>query len=207
MPLGNGELGINLWVEENGDLLFYLGRNDTHSEVGQLCKAGWVSVSLSPNPFAKGAPFRQELKIRDGVCEITAGPTSSAIRLKVFVDAAQPVVHVVGESAARVTVTAKILSWRERPQKPTGRAGIMALGGSPEPVIQAADTFRRGGMVSSQRKLVGLRMEHQAASPGADPRYSARPAAASHLRRMDHGPGLRGERQPHPGDAGPGQNL
>ena len=22
MPIGNGELGINLWVEENGDLLF-----------------------------------------------------------------------------------------------------------------------------------------------------------------------------------------
>ena len=51
MPLGNGVLGINLWVEGNGDLLFYLGRNDTHSEVGQLCKAGKVRVSLVPNPF------------------------------------------------------------------------------------------------------------------------------------------------------------
>jgi hypothetical protein len=141
MPLGNGELGINLWVQQDGDLHFYLGRNDSHSEIGQLCKVGWVSVSLSPNPFVKGAPFRQELKIRDGVCEITAGQAASSVRLKVFVDAAQPVVHVVGESAAPVTVTARILSWRERPQKPTGRAGIMALGGSPEPVIQAADIF------------------------------------------------------------------
>lgn len=29
MPLGNGILGINLWIEENGNLLFYLGRIDT----------------------------------------------------------------------------------------------------------------------------------------------------------------------------------
>ena len=40
MPMGNGELGINLWVEENGDLLFYLGRNDAYSAVSQLCKVG-----------------------------------------------------------------------------------------------------------------------------------------------------------------------
>lgn len=33
MPLGNGELGINLWIKENGDLLFYLSRNDSFSEV------------------------------------------------------------------------------------------------------------------------------------------------------------------------------
>ena len=141
MPLGNGELGINLWVEENGDLLFYLGRNDSHSEIGQLCKAGWVSVSLSPNPFAKGAPFRQELKIRDGVCEITAGPAASSVRLKVFIDAAQSVVHVTGKSASPLTVTARILSWREQPQKPKGNIGLMSQSGSPEPFLQAADIF------------------------------------------------------------------
>ncbi|MCA1597379.1 MAG: DUF5703 domain-containing protein, partial [Chloroflexi bacterium] len=32
MPLGNGELGINLWAEKNGDLLFYLSRSDSLSE-------------------------------------------------------------------------------------------------------------------------------------------------------------------------------
>ena len=86
MPLGNGALGINLWVEENGDLLFYLGRNDSLSEVSQLCKVGKVRISLSPNPFLAGAPLRQHLKLRDGVCEITAGAPGSEVRLKVFVD-------------------------------------------------------------------------------------------------------------------------
>ncbi|MEE4198410.1 MAG: DUF5703 domain-containing protein, partial [Bacteroidales bacterium] len=28
MPAGNGDIGVNLWVEENGDLLFYLSKTD-----------------------------------------------------------------------------------------------------------------------------------------------------------------------------------
>ncbi len=72
MPLGNGEVGINLWVEESGDLHFYISRSDSLSEISRLLKVGQVRVSLSPNPFLTGAPFRQELKLCDGVCEITA---------------------------------------------------------------------------------------------------------------------------------------
>ncbi len=116
MPLGNGALGINLWVEEDGDLLFYLSRNDSYSEVSQLCKVGKVRVSLSPNPFAAGAPFRQELKLREGICEITAGPPDQRVTLKVFVDASAPVVHVVGQSQVPLTVSAKVESWRTVPQ-------------------------------------------------------------------------------------------
>src|SRR5580658_11292949 len=99
MPLGNGEVGINLWVEENGDLLFYISRSDSFSEIDRLLKVGEVRVSLSPNPFVPGAPFRQELKLSDGVCEITAGPPEKKEILRVFVDSDNPVVHVTGESA------------------------------------------------------------------------------------------------------------
>ena len=38
MPLGNGEVGINLWVEEHGDLVFYISRSDALSEVSRLLK-------------------------------------------------------------------------------------------------------------------------------------------------------------------------
>lgn len=40
MPLGNGELGINLWVEPSGDLLFYLSRTDSWSETGRPAEIG-----------------------------------------------------------------------------------------------------------------------------------------------------------------------
>jgi hypothetical protein len=139
--LGNGQLGINLWVESNGDLLFYLGRNDALSEISQLCKVGRVRVSISPNPFTAGAPFRQELSLRDGVCEISAGPPKAAVRIRVFVDAAHPVVHVVGESDAPVLVSATVDSWRTARQKIPAANSIWTLGKAPFDLWQSADQF------------------------------------------------------------------
>lgn len=108
MPIGNGEVGLNVWVEENGDLLFYIARTDSWSECNRLLKLGRVRVSLSPNPFAKGQPFRQELRLRDGQIVITADDAT----LRVFVDADAPVVYVTGESKTPRTVTAKLENWR-----------------------------------------------------------------------------------------------
>ncbi|MEN6449497.1 MAG: DUF5703 domain-containing protein [Thermoguttaceae bacterium] len=108
MPIGNGEVGLNVWVEESGDLLFYLARTDSWSECGRLLKLGRIRVSLSPNPFAGAKAFRQELVLRDGQIVITAGDAT----LRVFVDADAPVVYVTGESATPRTVTAKLENWR-----------------------------------------------------------------------------------------------
>ena len=84
MPLGNGQVGINLWVEEDGDLRFYISRTDSLTEASRLVKVGGVRISLDPNPFKKGMPFRQELKLADGVCEITAGEGSGKVTLTVL---------------------------------------------------------------------------------------------------------------------------
>ncbi|MFH1009179.1 MAG: DUF5703 domain-containing protein [Candidatus Latescibacterota bacterium] len=40
MPIGNGEMGGNLWVEENGDLVFLVSRTDSWDEHERLCKIG-----------------------------------------------------------------------------------------------------------------------------------------------------------------------
>ncbi|MBO9610576.1 MAG: hypothetical protein J7639_31775 [Paenibacillaceae bacterium] len=32
MPVGNGDIGLNVWVEEDGDLLFYIGKTDAWNE-------------------------------------------------------------------------------------------------------------------------------------------------------------------------------
>ncbi len=108
MPIGNGEVGLNVWVEENGDLLFYISRTDTWSECNRLLKLGRVRVHLSPNPFVSGMLFRQALKLRDGQIEITAGDAT----LRVFVDAEAPVVHVFGRGQTPRTVTAMLENWR-----------------------------------------------------------------------------------------------
>ena len=73
MPAGNGDIGINLWVEKNGDLLFYLSKTDAWSENARLLKIGKVRLSLSPNPFKEEIPFIQKLNLEDGLIRIEAG--------------------------------------------------------------------------------------------------------------------------------------
>jgi hypothetical protein len=143
MPLGNGRVGINLWVEADGDLRFYISRTDSLSEVSRLLKVGGVRISLDPNPFKTGAPFRQELRLCDGVCEITAGKGSSQVTLAVFVDSEAPVIHVIGQSASPVKVRAAADVWRTQPRKIAGEelSSSWTLHGSPTPVIESADVF------------------------------------------------------------------
>jgi len=51
MPIGNGEIGANVWVDRSGDLLFYLSRTDAWSENMRLLKLGQIRVALTPCPL------------------------------------------------------------------------------------------------------------------------------------------------------------
>jgi alpha-L-fucosidase 2 len=52
MPLGNGDVALNVWTETNGDLVLLAAKADAWSENGQLLKLGRVRVKLTPNPSA-----------------------------------------------------------------------------------------------------------------------------------------------------------
>ena len=51
MPIGNGEVGLNVWVEPSGDLLFYIARTDAWSECNRLLKLGRIRVRITPMPL------------------------------------------------------------------------------------------------------------------------------------------------------------
>ena len=78
VPIGNGELGASVWIEPGGELVFYLVRTDSYSEICRLLKIGKVRVSFQPAlPTAFGG-FYQELKLRQGRLEVDAGRSSQA---------------------------------------------------------------------------------------------------------------------------------
>jgi hypothetical protein len=117
MPLGNGDIGLNVWTEQNGDVLFYISKTDAWTDDrGGLAKVGRVRVSLTPNPFVAGAPVKQSLLLGDGEIQITGGTTSEPVTLRIWVDANNPVVHVETNSAKPVTVKVTRDPWREPPQ-------------------------------------------------------------------------------------------
>ncbi len=115
MPLGNGDIGLNVWTEENGDILFYISKTDAWNEDGNLVKIGRVRVALSPNPFTPGTAFSQALRLQDGAVEITGGAGPTKIVVRVWVDANYPVVRLESTSAQPVSMKVTLDPWRTAP--------------------------------------------------------------------------------------------
>ena len=113
MPLGNGDIGLNVWVVDGGDLWFYISKTDTWNEFSSLFKLGRVRVSFDPNPFAGRASFEQALVLRNGEITIESTKTDNfGVDLKIWVDANNPVIHVEGTSSADMDVTVDLEMWR-----------------------------------------------------------------------------------------------
>ena len=147
MPLGNGDIGLNVWVEEGGDLLFYISKTDTWSENVCMLKVGRLRVALSPNPFAKGLPFRQALKLGDGEVEIEAGLAAVPILVRVWVDANHPVIRVEAQGRQKFQMRAELELWRTAVRRFEGlelHSGIYGMEGSPDPVLSYPDTIVPG---------------------------------------------------------------
>ena len=115
MPVGGGDIGMNVWVE-NGDLLFYIGRSNTFDENNTLLKQGRIRLTLSPNPFKDAADFRQQLKLEDGYVEVE----SSGCVVKLWADVFHPVAHLEIESDKPVSAQLDYENWRYQDRKVRG---------------------------------------------------------------------------------------
>ncbi|MDQ5929456.1 MAG: hypothetical protein QG594_1235, partial [Bacteroidota bacterium] len=117
MPLGGGDIGLNVWVEK-GDLYFYFSRSGTFDEQNTLLKLGRVKVRVTPNPFKDNQGFYQELKLKDGAVLIAQNNT----KIKLWVDVFKPVIHLDLESKTPLKMTASYESWRYKNRDSKGKA-------------------------------------------------------------------------------------
>jgi hypothetical protein len=127
MPAGNGDIGINLWVEKNGDLQFYLSKTDAWNENARLFKLGKVRLSLSPNPFKDGNYFIQELRLNDGIIHIEGGDQKSPVSVDVWVDANHPVVEIQVKSKTLVQGKVSLEIWRDHRQQVTKKNEVYSF--------------------------------------------------------------------------------
>jgi hypothetical protein len=114
MPVGGGDIGCNVWVEQ-GDLLVYMQRSGSFNELGEYVKLGRLRVRLTPNPFAEPKVFRQELKLEKGHIVIGALGRDAApfsVEIRIWVEVARPVIHLTIEADQAVEVTVAFESWR-----------------------------------------------------------------------------------------------
>ncbi len=115
MPLGNGEIGLNAWIEDSGDLVFYVSRTDSWGDNGRLLKVGKIRIQMDPVPPGAATAFSQALSLLDGTINIQVGEGATETRLRLWVDANHPEIHVDIESATEIQATASIELWRKEP--------------------------------------------------------------------------------------------
>ncbi|MCX6929169.1 MAG: DUF5703 domain-containing protein, partial [Verrucomicrobia bacterium] len=107
MPLGNGDIAAGVYVIEDGDLYLLLSKNDAYNSTGEIYKTGRVRVTLDPNPFRRGKPFRQTLDLAAGSILIEA----NGVVLRVWADANRPLCHVEITAPGEIKVVARPEFW------------------------------------------------------------------------------------------------
>jgi hypothetical protein len=115
MPLGNGDIGLNVWTEPNGDIVFYISKTDAWSEKSGgpygLVKVGRVRLSTAAPTAAAPSHFQQALRLRSG--EITVENGDQAYRI--WVDANHPVIHVEATRETPANFRVSLDPWRTEP--------------------------------------------------------------------------------------------
>ncbi len=137
MPIGNGEVVLNAWVEAaSGDIVVLIARTDSFSEISRILKVGRVRVKLSPNPFM-GNSFEQRLDLYNGRI-LFRGKDAS---LSLFVDSDAHVVHLKGDSKAAFSISVSADNWRsaDRVLPEADFNSAWTARGAPFPLVESAD--------------------------------------------------------------------
>ena len=123
IPLGNGEVCANVWVEEDG-VHIYLARSDALTELDRTVKLGEFVVSLDPNPFLRPEVVTQRLRLRKGTLEITAMLDDAPLRISVFIDVKSDAAFVRLHSPKQIDLSVDVHSWRTAPNHAVESAGM-----------------------------------------------------------------------------------
>lgn len=119
MPIGNGTVGANVWVDQEGDIVLLISRTDSWSETDRLLKLGRVRIRLAPNPFVgpdAGKGMVQTLRLREGRIDLTAGGGGGpGATVTVYAAEGLEQLRVEGASERPVRVIAAAETWRTAP--------------------------------------------------------------------------------------------
>jgi hypothetical protein len=114
MPLGNGDVGVNVWTDGEGSLRFYISKTDAWSENGRLLKIGGMKVTANP-PLAAVQEQRLDLGNGEYIVRCGDGDGSDSTEVRLWVDADHNAIHVTMVSQQPRTVTAAADLWRTEP--------------------------------------------------------------------------------------------
>lgn len=155
MPVGGGDIGCNVWVENN-ELLLYFSQSGSFDENNAFLKSGRLRLKLSPNPFNKD-DFKQELVVRNGYIDIQSGNNRLRASLRIWVDVFNPVIHIDISANKVIKAEAVYENWRftDRLQKGKENNANSWKWASHVPIITRSDQvlFDQNGIVFSHSNV------------------------------------------------------
>lgn len=150
MPVGGGDIGMNVWVE-NGNVYAYFSKSGTFDQHNTFLKLGRLKLELSPNPFIGNDGFMQELVLEDGYIKIR----QNGVQVDVWVDVFHPVIHVDVTSKEKIEAKLSYENWRYKDKQVKGRANnANSYKWAPQgDIISYADTitFEKDGILFYHR--------------------------------------------------------
>ncbi|MBP6508518.1 MAG: hypothetical protein KA257_13220, partial [Opitutaceae bacterium] len=165
LPLGNGDLAANVWTESNGDIVFYLAKNDAWDYLGRLIKIGRLRLTLKPGLLASGAKFEQKLSLEDASIIVS----NETVAVRIWIDAHWPRLVVEVSSTQPCEVRASLDPWRTGPREigPKESHSASGMNGGPVPLIALPDIIAHkepGAVIWHQRNessIWGLTLDQQ----------------------------------------------
>lgn len=109
MPLGGGDIGLNVWVE-NGDLLCYISRSGSFDEQNTLLKTGRIRIHF-PKNHLKGN-FKQILNLSEGNIRISGDSLGLKTAILFWVDVFKPVIHLEIDHSKAIEMEVSFENWR-----------------------------------------------------------------------------------------------
>ena len=145
MPLGNGDIGINVWAEKSGELFCYISKTDTWGISGQLLKLGKIRIQITPNPFLTN--FEQRLDLNNAKIHINSGKPPYQMDLSIWVDANNPVIHFDLQSEQNFELETQLEVWRTKERELAGAEKHTVYGviNSPDPIYVYPDSILETG--------------------------------------------------------------
>ncbi len=137
LPLGNGDIGANVWLSPDGDLHILLAKSDSWSELYRLLKPAHVVLRTEPALFASGAEF--ELNIADAVLTVSGGGAS----LRMYADAFAPCIRLSLTSETPADIRLELLNYRREAIDPGDDFSNYFMRGGIYDIVESADEVMR----------------------------------------------------------------
>ena len=148
LPIGNGDIGANVWLSKEGDVHVLVSKTDSWSELYRLLKPAHVVLKMQPNPFVNGAHF--DLSIANGTLDVSCGNNL----LQVYVDAFAPCIRLSLDTEQPVDTRIEFVNYRSEPIDPKDDFSNYFMRFGVSNIIESADIITvtpNGGVAQIHR--------------------------------------------------------